>query len=333
VDGQLAGGKGDDTASNPDVPCLRHGVRDEPVDRIGSVDDAHLQPARPDDLLGSIQKYHPTYFPAVPTLYNAINNHPDVIGGKYDLSSIKACISGSAPLLKETKERFERLTGGKICEGYGLSEAPTATHCNPLLGKNKIGSIGLPLPDVDCRIVDAENGTLDLPAGQVGELILRGPQVMKSYHNMPDETSLALRHGWLYTGDLARMDADGYFYIVDRKKELIKPDGLQVWPREVEEAISTHPNIAEVGVAGVPDPYHGEAVKAWIVLKPGETLTEEAVKAWCRDKIAPYKIPSQIEFMQVLPKTPVGKVLRRELVRQHLEKTTLASKAKTKTNK
>jgi len=273
-----------------------------------------------DDLLGTIQKYHPTYFPAVPTLYNAINNHPDVQAGKYDLSSIKACISGSAPLMKETKEKFESLTGGKICEGYGLSEAPTATHCNPLLGVNKIGSIGLPLPDVDCRIVDVEIGKLDVPSGEVGELILRGPQVMRNYHNMPDETSLTLRDGWLYTGDLARMDADGYFYIIDRKKELIKPDGLQVWPREVEEALGAHPKVLEVGVAGIPDPYHGETVKAWIVVKPGETLSETEVFAWCRERLAPYKIPTQIEFRSELPKSNVGKVLRRELVRQEREK-------------
>ncbi len=273
-----------------------------------------------DDLLGQIQKYHPTYFPAVPTLYNAINNHPEVQNGKYDLASIKACISGSAPLLKETKERFEMLTGGKICEGYGLSEAPTATHCNPLLGMNKIGSIGLPLPDVDCRIVDAVDGTSDLPVGEVGELILRGPQVMGGYHNMPDETALTLRDGWLYTGDLTRMDTDGYFYIIDRKKELIKPDGLQVWPREVEEAIGANPKVMEVGVAGIPDPYHGETVKAWVVVKSGETLVEEEVIDWCRDRLAPYKIPSQVEFRDSLPKSTVGKILRRELVRQHLDK-------------
>jgi long-chain acyl-CoA synthetase len=273
-----------------------------------------------DDLLVTIQKYHPTYFPAVPTLYNAINNHPDVQAGKYDLSSIKACISGSAPLMKETKEKFESLTGGKICEGYGLSEAPTATHCNPLLGVNKIGSIGLPLTDVDCRIVDVETGKLDVPAGEVGELILRGPQVMRNYHNMPDETSLTLREGWLYTGDLARMDADGYFYIIDRKKELIKPDGLQVWPREVEEALGAHPKVLEVGVAGIPDPYHGETVKAWIVVKPGETLSETEVCDWCRERLAPYKIPTQVEFRSELPKSNVGKVLRRELVRQEREK-------------
>jgi len=272
-----------------------------------------------DDLLGAVQKYHPTYFPAVPTLYNAINNHPDVRAGKYDLSSIKACISGSAPLMKETKDTFEALTGGRICEGYGLSEAPTATHCNPLLGPNKIGSIGLPLPDVDCRIVDVESGETDVPPGEVGELILKGPQVMKGYHNQPEESAQALRGGWLFTGDLARMDADGYFIIVERKKELIKPDGVQVWPREVEEAIAAHPKVQDAAVAGVPDAYHGEAVKAWVVLRHGETMTESDLRLWCRDRLAAYKVPSQVEFRSELPRSSVGKVLRRELVRQHKE--------------
>ncbi len=221
--------------------------------------------------------------------------------------------------MKETKDRFEALTGGKICEGYGLSEAPTATHCNPLHGVNKIGTIGLPLPDVDCRIVDVDRGEKDLPAGEVGELILRGPQVMKEYHNRPDETSVTLRDGWLFTGDLARMDEDGYFTIVDRKKELIKPDGLQVWPREVEEVIASHPKVMEVSVAGVPDDYHREAVKAWVVLKPGEELDEAGIQAWCRGQLAAYKLPVQVEFRQELPRSNVGKVLRRELVRQHLE--------------
>ena len=274
------------------------------------------------ELLGTIQKYHPTYFPAVPTLYNAINNHPDVQAGKYDLRSIKACISGSAPLMKETKDKFEKLTGGRICEGYGLSEAPTATHCNPLLGANKIGSIGLPLPDVDCRIMDVDTGETEVPRGDVGELILKGPQVMKGYHNQLEESAQALRGGWLFTGDLARMDADGYFSIVDRKKELIKPDGLQVWPREVEEAIATHPKVREVAVAGVPDAYHGEAVKAWVVIKAGETLSEDDVCTWCQNRLAGYKIPTQVEFRSELPRSSIGKVLRRELVRQHKEGST-----------
>jgi len=276
------------------------------------------------DVLDNISKYRASIFPAVPTLYNAINNHPDVLAGKYDLSSIKACISGSAALMRETKEKFEALTGGKVSEGYGLSEAPTASHCNPLVGVNKTGSIGMPLPDVDCRIVDLDNGKTEMPIGEIGEIILKGPQVMHGYHNMPTETANSLREWkkgetWLYTGDIARMDEDGYFYIVDRKKELIKPGGYQVWPREVEEAISDHPKVLEVGVAGIPDPYRGETVKAWVVVKPGETLTVEEIREFSKEKLAKYKVPSHVEFRDELPKTTVGKILRRELVRQHKE--------------
>ncbi len=276
------------------------------------------------DVLSNIKKYRPTVFPGIPRLYNAINNHPDVIAGKYDLSSIKACISGSAPLMRETKERFEKLTGGKVAEGYGLSEAPTATHCNPLLSVNKTGSIGLPFPDVDAKIISLEDGVTEMRVGEIGELALCGPQVMKGYHNMPEETAIALRKlddgkVWLFTGDIARMDEDGYFYIVDRKKELIKPGGEQVWPREVEEVISAHPKVLEVAVAGIPDPLRGEAVKAWVVVKPGESLTDEEVKEWCAKSLAKYKVPRQVEFRTELPKTTVGKTLRRELVRQHLE--------------
>jgi long-chain acyl-CoA synthetase len=271
------------------------------------------------DVLSSIQKYKASIFPGVPTMYNAINNHPDVLAGKYDLSSIKGCISGSAPLMRETKEKFEQLTGGKLVEGYGLSEAPTATHCNPMNGEIRTGSIGLPMPDVDARIVSLEDGKTVLPPGEMGELVIKGPQVMKGYHNMPTETANTLRDGWLYTGDIAKMDEDGYFYIVDRKKELIKPGGFQVWPREVEEVIQEHPSVLEVGVAGIPDPYRGETVKAWVVLRPGETLTEDEVKDWCRERLAKYKVPTQVEFRDELPKTTVGKILRRELVRQHKE--------------
>jgi long-chain acyl-CoA synthetase len=222
--------------------------------------------------------------------------------------------------MRETKEKFEALTGGKLVEGYGLSEAPTATHCNPLYGDIRTGSIGLPLPDVDCRIVSLDDGITTLKPGEVGELCIQGPQVMKGYHNMPTETANTLRDGWLYTGDIAKMDEDGYFYIVDRKKELIKPGGYQVWPREVEEVISSYPKVLEVGVAGVVDAYRGETVKAWVVLKPGETATEEEIREYCKKNMAPFKVPTQVEFRTELPKTTVGKVLRRELVREHMEK-------------
>jgi len=271
------------------------------------------------DILGDIQKLHPTIYPGVPAMYNAINNNPDVQAGKYDVSSIKACISGSAPLMRETKEKFEALTGGKLVEGYGLSEAPTATHCNPVYGENRTGSIGLPLPDVDAKIISLDDGKTEMPLGEIGELVIKGPQVFKGYHNMPTETANTLRDGWLYTGDIARMDEDGFFYIVDRKKELIKPGGYQVWPREVEEAISANPKVLEVGVAGIPDPYRGETVKAWVVVKPGETLTEDEIKVWCKERLAAFKVPTHIEFRNELPKTTVGKILRRELVRQHKE--------------
>jgi long-chain acyl-CoA synthetase len=271
------------------------------------------------DNLENIQKYKATLFPAVPTLYNAINNWPDVVSGKYDLSSIKACISGSAPLMRETKERFEALTGGLLFEGYGLSEAPTATHCNPLVGENRIGSIGLPLPDVEARIISLDDEETVLSPGEIGELVIRGPQVFKGYYEMPTETANSLRGEWLYTGDIARMDDQGYFYIVDRKKELIKPGGFQVWPREVEETIADHPKVLEVGVAGIPDPYRGETVKAWVVLKPGEELSADDIRAWCKERLAKYKVPSEVEFRDELPKTNVGKILRRELVREHKE--------------
>jgi long-chain acyl-CoA synthetase len=269
------------------------------------------------DLLDNIQKYKGTFFPGVPTLYNAINNHPDVISGKYDLSSVTLCLSGSAPLLKDTKDRFESLTGGTLFEGYGLSEAPTATHGNPQKGVNKEGSIGLPLPDIEIRIVDLDDEVTVVPQGEIGEMVLRGPNVMYGYHQMATETKNTIRDGWLYTGDIVRMDEDGYFFIVDRKKELIKPGGFQVWPREVEDVIQLHPKVMEVGVAGVADDYRGETVKAWIVLHEGETADADEIRTFCKEQMAKYKVPGQIEFIDEIPKSNVGKILRRELKRMH----------------
>jgi long-chain acyl-CoA synthetase len=271
------------------------------------------------DVMASIQRYKATTFPGVPAMYNAINNHPDVLAGKYDLSSIRFCISGSAPLLRDTKERFEKLTGGHLLEGYGLSEAPVATHCNPLTGINKTGSIGMPLPGVDCRIVSLEDGVTVLKAGEVGELMLRGPQLMRGYYNQPAETMDVLREGWLRTGDIARMDADGYFYIIDRKKELVKVGGYQVWPREIEEVLQAHPAVREVGAAGVPDAARGEAIHAWVALHEGQTATADELRDWCKQRLAPYKLPRGFTFIEKLPRTNVGKLLRRELVRMHLE--------------
>jgi long-chain acyl-CoA synthetase len=278
------------------------------------------------DLFHKINKYQPTIFPGVPRLYNAINNHPDVQAGKVNLKSIRACISGSAPLLLEIKEKFETLSGAKVFEGYGMSEAPTASHCNPFVGQNKAGSIGLPLPDMECKIISLDDGVTELGVGEVGELVMRGPQIMWGYHNDPTGTGNVLRDlgdgggKWLFTGDIARMDEEGYFYLVDRKKELIKAGGFQVWPREVEEVLTQHPKVLEVGVAGVPHAQYGETVKAWVVLKPGETASVDELKAFCKDKLVSYKIPYDVEFRAELPKTQIGKILRRELVREHKEK-------------
>jgi long-chain acyl-CoA synthetase len=282
-----------------------------------------MVPTGPEGFAGECSKYKTTIFPGVPTLYNAINNHPDVLAGKYELGTIKACISGSAPLMRN-QATIRGADWGRGVRRLRLSEAPTATHCNLLSGENRTGSIGMPLPDVDCRIVSLDDGMTVLGAGEIGELVVKGPQVMKGYHNLPTETANTLRDGWLYTGDIARMDEDGYFYIVDRKKELIKPGGYQVWPREVEEVIKEHPKVLDVGVAGVPDLYRGETVKAWVVVKPGETMTEEDVKVWCSERLAKYKVPTLVEFRDELPKTTVGKILRRELVREHKETTALS---------
>ncbi|MEN8098193.1 MAG: long-chain fatty acid--CoA ligase [Chloroflexota bacterium] len=273
-----------------------------------------------DDVLSNITKHKTTIYPGVPALYNLINIHPKVLSGEADVTSIRGCISGSAPLMKETKETFERLTGASLREGYGLSEAPTASCCNPMYGENRTGSIGLPLPDVECRIVSLEDGVTDLPANEEGELALRAPNVMRGYWEMPTETANALRDGWLFTGDIAKMDEDGYFYIVDRKKELMKPGGFQVWPREVEEVLASHPKILEAGVAGIPHQRRGETVKAWVVLHEGETVTVEEIREYCREQLAGFKVPSDIEFIDELPKTTVGKVLRRVLRQQEIEK-------------
>ena len=271
-------------------------------------------PKNIDHILEEIEKQKVTFFPGVPTLYYAINQNKKVKEGKCNLSSIKACISGSATLHHQIKEEFEQLTGGKLIEGYGLSEAPTATHCNPLYGKNKTGSIGLPLPGVDCRVVDIDDGQTDRKIGEAGELILRGPQVMKGYHNNPEENKVALREGWLYTGDVVRMDEDGYFFIVDRKKSLIKVGGFQVWPNEIEAILNSHPLIQESAVGGIPDIEKGEKVIAWVVLKPGEELDKENIFQWCERQLVFYKLPVEIIFVDKIPRTGVGKVLRRELI-------------------
>ncbi len=270
-------------------------------------------------LVAEIHRYQVTIFPGVPSLFGMISHNLEVNPDRSDLRSIRIAISGSASLPVEIKNRFEHLISGKLCEGYGLSEAPTATHCNPIHGENRLGSIGLPLPDVDSQIVDMENGTIRLTTGEVGELIVRGPQVMVGYHNQSKETANAIRSGWLFTGDIGKMDEDGYFYLVGRKKELIKVSGFQVWPREIEEVISAHPQIVDVCVAGVPDAKKGEVVKAWVIKKPGSSLTQDDIKTWCEPSLAYFKIPVLVEFRTEFPRTPVGKILKRELIRQHLE--------------
>jgi long-chain acyl-CoA synthetase len=268
-----------------------------------------------DDLLGTIAKTRPTAFSGVPTLFNALLHHPKVRAGKVDFSSIKVCFSGAAPLLAETKRRFEELTGGRIVEGYSLTEAMLACAVNPVEGPNKIGSVGMPLPDVEIRVVDQAGARL--PAGEVGEILIRAPQLMAGYWDDPEETAITVRthdgERWLHTGDLGYLDDDGYLFIVDRMKDLIKTHGYQVWPREIEEVLATHPAVAEVGVAGVPDDAKGEVAKAWVVLADGEQASVEELRAFCRERLAPYKVPAAVEFRSELPKTMVGKVLRRAL--------------------
>ncbi|MGG3886399.1 long-chain-fatty-acid--CoA ligase [Brevibacillus panacihumi] len=261
-------------------------------------------------MLELISKTKPTLFPGAPTMYIGLINHPDL--HKYDLSSIEACVSGSAPLPVEVKNRFEELTGGKLVEGYGLTEASPVTHSNPIWGRSITGSIGLPWPDTDSRVLDPSTGE-ELPTGQIGELAVKGPQVMVGYWNRPEDTAAVLKDGWLLTGDMGYMDEDGYFYIVDRKKDMIIAGGFNIYPREVEEVLFEHPAVQEAAVIGVPDPYRGETVKAFVVLKQGMEASEEELEKHCREKLAAYKIPRLYEFRSELPKTMVGKVLRRQL--------------------
>jgi len=273
------------------------------------------------DLIATIRRVKPAFFNGVPTLYVALLNHRDVQRGAVDFKSIEICFSGAAALMADTKHRFESMTGGRLVEGYSLTEAMMALCINPVNGPNKTGSVGMPLPDVYVRIVDGDEGTRELPAGELGEICFSAPQLMIGFWNRLDETAAVLRaheepggaRRWLHTGDLGYLDEDGYLFIVDRKKDLIKTSGFQVWPREVEETLTSHPAVAEAGVAGIPDNTKGEAVKAWVVLRKGQTATEADLRAFCRQTLAPYKVPSRIEFRSELPKTMVGKVLRRAL--------------------
>jgi len=267
----------------------------------------------PSEMLRIIHKLRPTVFPGAPTMYISLINHPDT--DRYDLSSIHTCISGAASLPLEVQEKFEAITGCVLIEGYGLTEASPITHANLLWGKRKNGSIGIPFPDTEAKIVDSYTGE-ELPQGEVGELVVRGPQVMKGYWNKPEETVTALRDGWLYTGDLGRQDEDGFFSIIDRKKDLIIAGGFNIYPREVEEVLYEHPCVKEAVVVGVPDSYRGETVKAYIVTRTGTQVTQEELNVWCRERMASFKVPRQYEFRSELPKTIAGKVLRRMLLEE-----------------
>jgi long-chain acyl-CoA synthetase len=267
--------------------------------------------------LKTIQKQKPTMFPGAPTIYIALLNHPDI--KKYDLSSIDSCISGSAPLPLEIQENFEKVTGGKLVEGYGLTESSPVTHSNFLWDKRVSGSIGVPWPNTDAKIVSLDNGKEAEPK-EIGELVVKGPQVMRGYWNKPEETEAVLKDGWLYTGDLGYMDEEGYFYIVDRKKDMIIAGGFNIYPREIEEVLYENEKVQEVVVAGVPDPYRGETVKAYIVLKEGVRCSEEELNEFARKYLAAYKVPRIYEFRKELPKTAVGKILRRALVEEEKEK-------------
>ncbi|WP_164216854.1 long-chain-fatty-acid--CoA ligase [Virgibacillus sp. YIM 98842] len=270
------------------------------------------------EVLKTIHKQKPTLFPGAPTIYIGIINHPDV--DKYDLSSIRACISGSAPLPVEVQQQFEYKTGGKLVEGYGLTETSPVTHANFVWGGEKVnGSIGVPWPDTDAKIYNMETGE-EAPIGEVGEIAVKGPQIMKGYWNNEEETANVLKEGWFFTGDLGYMDEEGYFYVVDRKKDMIIAGGFNIYPREVEEVLYEHEGIAEAVVAGIPDPYRGETVKAYVVLKEGYDLSEDELNEYCRKNLAAFKVPRLYEFRSELPKTAVGKILRRQLVDEEKEK-------------
>jgi len=275
---------------------------------------------QPEPLLEAIRKFKPTFAPLVPTMYIGMLNHPDI--HKADMTSIKGCFSGSAPLPVEVIRDFEAKTGAIIVEGFGLTETTPVTHINPFGGKRKVGSVGLPVSDTECRISALEDWQTEMPVGEPGELLIKGPQVMKGYWNKPDETEAVLTEGWLHTGDIAKMDEEGYFYIVDRKKDMVISGGYNVYPREVDEVFYDHPKVLEACAIGIPHPTRGEAVKVFVVLKEGETATVEELTAHCRTRLAKYKLPTEIEFRTELPKSTVGKILRKELKAQEMQKQT-----------
>ncbi|MBI4962413.1 MAG: long-chain fatty acid--CoA ligase [Desulfomonile tiedjei] len=281
--------------------------------------DILIPKPEPKPILEAIHKYKATFMPAVPTLYNGLINFPDL--KKYDLTSLKGCFSGGAPMPMETMRKFEELTGSQICEGYGLTETSPVTHINPYGAKTKLGTIGLPVPNTDAKIVDVEDYNKEITEpGQPGEICLKGPQIMKGYINRPDETALTLKDGWLLTGDIAIVDEEGYFSIVDRKKDMIISGGFNIYPRDVDEVLFSHPKILEACVIGVPDAYSGERIKAYVVLKEGETATDEEIIEYCKQNLVKYKVPKFVEFVKELPKSAVGKILRKELRKMDQEK-------------
>ncbi|GAB6179515.1 long-chain-fatty-acid--CoA ligase [Desulfotomaculum defluvii] len=266
------------------------------------------------NLLKQIAQYKPTVFQGVPSLYVAVIANPEV--KKYDLSSIHICLSGGAPLPSEVQQKFEAVTGAKLVEGYGLTEASPVTHCNPLNNQKVDGSIGLPIPNTEIKIVDLETGKRELPPGEIGELCIRGPQVMRGYWNMPEETEKVLRDDWLFTGDIARLDERGFTYIVDRKKDLVISMGYNIYPREVEEVLYEHPKVKEAAVIGIKDRSRGEVLKAFIVLQEGQEAKKDEIIKFCRQHLTQYKVPKKVEFRTELPKSTVGKVLRRILIEE-----------------
>lgn len=274
---------------------------------------------QPEPLLEAIRHFKPTFAPLVPTMYIGMLSHPDL--KKTDMSCIKGCFSGSAPLPVEVISDFEKITGAVIVEGFGMTETTPVTHTNPFAGgARKVGSIGVPISDTLCRIVDLENGTQDMPLGERGELIVKGPQIMRGYKGKPEETANTLKDGWIYTGDIAMMDADGYFAIVDRKKDMILSGGYNVYPRDIDEVFYMHPKVLEACSIGVPDPKRGESAKIFVVLKEGQTSTQEEMLEFAKTKLALYKVPTEVEFRKELPKSNVGKILRKDLRTEELKK-------------
>jgi long-chain acyl-CoA synthetase len=293
--------------------CMMMGIR------IGALQIIHPK-YDPEQVLASIRDLRPTYFPAVPTVFVSLLNHPRVF--EHGLDRVRLFNSGGAPCPVDVLEDFERRIGRPLNEGYGLSETSPVTHSTPQLGFRKLGTIGLPVPDTDQKIVDVETGTREVALGEAGELCLCGPQVMKGYWNKPDETARALRLGadgrvWFHTGDIATMDADGYTSIVQRKKDLIIVDGFNVYPSEVESVLYAHPAVRLAAVIGIPDKYHGEVVKACIALKPGSSASADDIVAYCRTSLTEYKVPRQVEVRETLPMSAVGKILYRVLRDEH----------------